>query len=209
MSTNNYEKHVQIAVADPTPLGLLGLAVVTMVASAQKLGIVEGLAWVIPWAFCMGAFAQLVAAYFDFCHKNIFGATIFGAFGFFWAGVAISWMIKAGCFGAVLAASTDPKALGFAFLGYFLFACVGTIAASEVNKFLFFDMLFIDILLLGLALNALGVGGQLTFLMAAYAEVVVSILSLYGASAIFLNNFFGRQFWPLGKPLGVFRRTIN
>ena len=207
MSTNNSGQNVQIAVADPTPLGLLGLAIVTMVASAQKLGIVEGVSWVIPWALFMGSFAQLVAAYFDFYHKNIFGATIFGAFGFFWAGVAMSWMIKAGCFGAALAAGTDPKAFGFAFLGYFLFACVGTIAAMEANKFLFFDMIFIDVLLLGLALDALGLGGHWAFFMAAYAEVMVSLLSLYGASAIFLNNFFGRQFWPLGKPLGIFKRT--
>ena len=50
MSTNNDStQHVQIAVADPTPLGLFGLAVVTMVASAQKLGIVEGVSWVLPW----------------------------------------------------------------------------------------------------------------------------------------------------------------
>ena len=41
---------------------------------------------------------------------------------------------------------------------------------------------------------------------AAYSELIVSLLSLYGASAIFLNNFFGRQFWPLGKPLGIFKR---
>ena len=48
MSTNNDStQHVQIAVADPTPLGLFGLAVVTMVASAQKLGIVEGVSWVL------------------------------------------------------------------------------------------------------------------------------------------------------------------
>ena len=37
MSTNNDStQHVQIAVADPTPLGLFGLAVVTMVASAKN-----------------------------------------------------------------------------------------------------------------------------------------------------------------------------
>lgn len=206
MSTNNSEQHVQISVADPTPLGLLGLAIVTMVASAQKLGIVEGVGWVLPWALFMGSFAQLLAAYFDFCHKNIFGATIFGAFGFFWAGVSMSWMIKAGYFGAALAAGADPKALGFACLGYFLFACVGTIAAAEANKFLFLDMIFIDILLLGLTLNSFGIAGHATHLMAAYAEVVVAALSLYGASAIFLNNFFGRQFWPLGKPLGIFKK---
>ena len=52
MSTNNDStQHVQIAVADPTPLGLFGLAVVTMVASAQKLGIVEGVSWVAVGSF--------------------------------------------------------------------------------------------------------------------------------------------------------------
>lgn len=206
MSTNNSTQHVQIAVADPTPLGLFGLAIVTLVASAQKLGIVSGVSWVIPWALVCGSFAQLLAAYFDFAHKNIFGATIFSAFGFFWSGVAMSWMIKAGVFGAGLTAGIDPKALGFAFLGYFLFACVGTIAASEATLFLFVDMVFIDILLLGLTLDTLGIGGHWAHTMAAYAELVVALLSLYGAGAIFLNNFFGRQFWPLGKPLGIFKR---
>ena len=96
MSTNNDStQHVQIAVADPTPLGLFGLAVVTMVASAQKLGIVEGVSWVLPWALFCGSFAQLLAGYFDYCHRNIFGATIFSAFGFFWSAVGMSWMIKA------------------------------------------------------------------------------------------------------------------
>ncbi|MEG1345437.1 MAG: GPR1/FUN34/YaaH family transporter, partial [Acidaminococcaceae bacterium] len=159
------------------------------------------------WALVCGSFAQLLAAYFDFCHKNIFGATIFAAFGFFWSGVALSWMIKAGCLGAGLVAGVDPKALGFAFLGYFLFACVGTIAASEANLFLFLDMVFIDLLLLGLTLDTLGLGGHWAHSLAAYAEVVVALLSLYGASAIFLNNFFGRQFWPLGQPLGIFKKA--
>ena len=71
MSTNNDStQHVQIAVADPTPLGLFGLAVVTMVASAQKLGIVEGVSWVLPWALFCGSFAQLLAGYFDYCHPG-------------------------------------------------------------------------------------------------------------------------------------------
>ena len=140
-SDNNETRQVQIAVADPTPLGLFGLSVVTFVASMQKLGVVSDVSWVIPWALVCGSFAQLLAAYFDFCHKNIFGASIFGAFGFFWSGVAMSWMIKAGTFGAGLAAGVDSKALGFAFLAYFMFACIGTIAAAEANTFLFVDML--------------------------------------------------------------------
>ena len=68
-SDNNEARQVQIAVADPTPLGLFGLSVVTFVASMQKLGVVSDVSWVIPWALVCGSFAQLLAAYFDFCHK--------------------------------------------------------------------------------------------------------------------------------------------
>lgn len=58
MSTNNDStQHVQIAVADPTPLGLFGLAVVTMVASAQKLGIVEGVSIL---GFAVGSFLRIL-----------------------------------------------------------------------------------------------------------------------------------------------------
>ena len=181
-SDNNETRHVQITVADPTPLGLFGLSVVTFVASMQKLGVVSDVSWVIPWA------------------------SIFGAFGFFWSGVAMSWMIKAGTFGAGLAAGVDPKALGFAFLAYFMFACIATIAAAEANTFLFVDMLLIDVLLLCLGLDTLGVGGHWAHDVAAYSELAISLLSMYGAGAVFLNNFFGRVFWPLGKPLGIFKK---
>jgi succinate-acetate transporter protein len=46
--------HVQEVVANPSPLGLLGLALVTLVASSNKLGITEGTAYIIPWAIFLG-----------------------------------------------------------------------------------------------------------------------------------------------------------
>ena len=42
--------------------------------------------------------------------------------------------------------------------------------------------------------------------MSAYAEMAVAIISLYGAGAGFLNNFYGRQFWPVGAPLGIWKK---
>ena len=199
MSNNNSTQHFQVAVADPTPLGLMGLAVVTMVASAAKLGIVSNVAWVLPWALFCGAGAQVVAGVPHYLHKNIFGGTVFCAFGFFWFGVGMSWMIKAGAFGEGLAAGVDPLAIGIAFFAYFLFAVAATIAASSTNLFLFVDMVLIDILLLGLSLDAWGIGGHAPHLIAAYAEVAISLLSMYGAGAALLNGFYGRAFWPLGK----------
>ena len=58
-------KQIKIEVADPTTLGLFGLAIVTLVASSQKLGITEGLGLVLPWALFLGGVAQLIAAMFD------------------------------------------------------------------------------------------------------------------------------------------------
>ena len=58
------------AVADPTTLGLFGLAIVTFVASSQKLGITDGLSFVLPWAIFLGGLAQLIAAVFDFKHDT-------------------------------------------------------------------------------------------------------------------------------------------
>ena len=91
--SSNSTSHVQLAVADPTPLGLFGLAVVTMVASAQKMGIVSDVSWVLPWALFCGSFAQLLAGVLDYCHRNIFGGTIFCAFGFFWSKLVPSVLV--------------------------------------------------------------------------------------------------------------------
>lgn len=203
----NQNRNVQIVVADPSALGLFGLAIITLVASSQKLGITTGYAFVIPWAFFLGGFAQLVACYYDFNHNNIFGATVFGAFGLFWITVALSWLFKLGVFGDVLAKTADTKQLGFAFLGFFIFAVIGTIASTETNMVLFIDMLFIDVLLGTLALDALGIGGHLPHTIAAYSELIISGISFYGCGASFLNKFFGREFWPVGKPLGLWPKT--
>lgn len=205
MATEN--RNVQIVVADPSALGLLGLSIVTLVAASQKLGITTGVSFIIPWAIFLGAIAQLFACVYDFKHNNVFGATVFGAFGLFWMGVSASWMFKLGVFGEALAKTADAAQLGYAFLGFFIFAVFGTIAATETNLTLFVDMIFIDLLLLGLALDTLGLGGHWAHGMAAYSELLVSMISFYACGATFLNKFFGREFWPLGKPLGIWKKA--
>ena len=77
MSTGNDQK-VQIVVADPSALGLFGLAMVCLVASSQKLGLTTGLSFVVPWAIFLGSAAQMMACVYDFKHNNLFGATVFG-----------------------------------------------------------------------------------------------------------------------------------
>ncbi|WP_113926907.1 GPR1/FUN34/YaaH family transporter [Bacillus sp. P14.5] len=205
MDTQN-QTHVKITTADPSALGLFGLAMVTFVASSQKLGLTEGLSLILPWAFFLGGLAQLIAALLDAKHNNIFGTTAFGAFGLFWFGVGMSWLIQLGAFGETLAANADPRQLGFAFIGYLIFSVFMTIGALETHKVLFFIFVFIDFLFIGLSLSSFGIFHDATHMLAAVAEMCIALLSFYGSAAIVLNTHFGRVFLPIGKPFGILKK---
>ncbi|MFC4320481.1 acetate uptake transporter [Litchfieldia salsa] len=203
---NQNTQHVKITTADPSALGLFGLAMVTLVASSQKLGLTEGLSFVIPWAFFLGGIAQLFACVQDAKHNNTFGTTAFGAFGLFWFGVGTSWLIQLGFFGENLAANVDPKQLGVAFIGYLIFSIYMTIGAMETHKVLFFIFVFIDFLFIGLSLSSLGIMHEATHMLAAVSELIIALLSFYGSAAAVLNNHFGQVVLPVGKPFGIFKK---
>lgn len=200
------ESKVKIVVADPSALGLFGLAIITLVASSQKLGITSGVSLVFPWAIFLGATAQLVACLNDFKHNNTFGATAFGAYAFFWYAMGFTWLIQNGVFGETLAASADPKQLGFAFLGYLIFTLIMTIGAMETHKVLFTIFVLIDFLFIGLTLLSFGIMEHAAHQLAAYSELLIALVSFYGCGAAVLNNHFGKVFLPVGKPFGIFKK---
>ncbi len=203
---NQNSQQVAVSVANPSAIGLFGLAMVTLVASSQKLGITEGTSLVIPWAIFLGAAAQVYAGALDAKLNNVFGATAFCGYGFFWFGVASTWLIQNGVFGETMAANADVKQLGFAFVGYLIFTLFMTVGAMEVNKTLFIIFVLIDVLFLGLSLSTLGISEHFFHNVAAYAELLIALVSFYACAANVLNATFKREFLPLGKPFGIFTK---
>lgn len=201
MNQQNVQQ-VKITTADPSAIGLFGLAMVTLVASSQKLGLTDGLSLILPWAIFLGGFAQLFASVHDAKHNNTFGTTAFGAFGLFWLGVGATWLIQMGVFGEKLAAAADPKQLGFAFVGYLIFSLFMTIGAMETHKVLFLIFVFIDFLFIGLSLSAFDIMHEATHMLAAVSELIIALLSFYGSAAAVLNTHFEKTVLPVGKPLG-------
>lgn len=192
---------------DPSALGLFGLAMVTLVASSQKLGLTEGHAYVLPWAIFLGALAQLVAGILDYKKGNVFGATAFCAYGFFWLAMAASWLTNLGAFGTALQENVDTRQMGVAFIGYLILTLFLTLGATRTNKVLFFIFVFIDLLFVGLSVSTLVPTGAVHTIfhnLAAASELVIALLSFYGSGANVLNNHFGRAFLPIGKPYEVF-----
>ncbi len=195
------EEKRMITVADPTPLGLFGLAMVTLVAASQKLGLTDGVSLVIPWAIFLGASAQLYASIQDAKKNNMFGATAFGGYAFFWFSVAMTWMTKAGVFGEALASTADTKQLGIAFVGYLIFTLYMTIGSLTTNKVLFLIFFFINFLFIGLSFSTLGILEGPMHQLAAYAEFTISLLSFYGSAALIINGQFGKTVLPMGAPI--------
>ncbi|ANE47662.1 membrane protein [Paenibacillus swuensis] len=202
---NTNTQQVKIAVSDPSAIGLFGLAIVTLVASSQKLGWTEGTSFILPWAIFLGGIAQLFACVQDAKHNNTFGSTAFGAFGLFWLGVGMSWLIQSGAFGSALADNMDPKQLGFAFVGYLIFSIFMTVGATETHKVLFIIFVLIDFLFIGLSLTSFGIMPEFSHKVAGVSEFLISMFSFYGSAAAVLNPHFGKVFLPIGKPFGWFK----
>lgn len=205
MNQSQTIQRVQITSADPSALGLFGLAMVTLVASSSKLGWTDGVSFVLPWAIFLGGIAQLIASMLDAKHNNTFGTTAFGAFGLFWLGVGTSWLLQFGVFGEVAAAAIDPKQLGIAYIGYLIFSLFMTVGAMETNKVLFIIFVFIDFLFIGLSLSTLGIAEEAMHQFAAISELLIAIFSFYGSAASVLNTHFGKVTIPIGKPFGIFK----
>ena len=196
---------VKQVIIDPSAIGLFGLAMVTLDASSQKLGLTAGVSGVLPWAIFLGAFAQLVAAVYDAKHNNVFGATAFFAYGFFWLGVGMTWLISTGALGTTLQEIYDPRQLGVAFVGYLIFTLIMTVGSMETNKVLFIIFVLIDLLFIGLALSTFGILEHQTHMLAAFAELGIAIVSFYGVAANVLNKHLGRVVIPIGKPFGILK----
>ena len=192
-------QEVKVLVADPSALGLFGLAVITLVASSSKLGITSGVSLVIPWAIFLGATAQLIACLNDFKHNNTFGATAFGAYALFWYAMGMTWLIQNGVFGEKLVSSADTKQLGFAFVAYLIFTLLMTIGALKTHKVLFLIFVLIDFLFIGLSLDSFNVLSEFAHSLAAYSEFGIALLSFYGCGASVLNTHLGKVVLPVGK----------
>ncbi|MCK5397879.1 MAG: acetate uptake transporter [Thermoplasmata archaeon] len=178
---------MKFRLADPAPLGIFGLAMATLVASSEKLGLTEGTAGILPWVIFLGAFAQIIACGIEFKRENIFAATAFGAFGLFWFAVGMTWY-----FGYSI------EQFGFGILGYLIFSIYMTYAAASVNKAFLVIFIFIDLLLAALLFQIFGGGPAM---LSGAMEMAVAVSGFYASAAIVLKTMAGFEVLPLGKPI--------
>jgi succinate-acetate transporter protein len=80
-------------IANPAPLGLLGFGMTTLLLNLHNASIIPLSIVIVAMGFALGGAAQIIAGIMEFKKNNVFGATAFTAYGFFWWSLIIIWPI--------------------------------------------------------------------------------------------------------------------
>lgn len=183
--------------AEPTPLGLLGLAV----GCAALLPIAFGQA-LTPAAFrtaaiyCLlfGGGCQFLAGLMALANKNLLGGTLFTTFAFNWA---VNYHVLSGLAEGKV---PDPHVVLSIDLTFLVIFVVLTFAFGYFSKLLFAFLLDIDVLFVCRILR------ELTHSQAFALPIALATLSLLGialwlAFAVLVNSAAGRQVFKVPGPL--------
>jgi len=181
------------SVAEPAPLGLIGLAVAALVLASTDMGWTDGAnkSLMIPWTIFLGATAQLIAGIMDFKRNNIFGATAFTTYSLLWYSVSLTLIIT-----IFTGVGFDLDHYAYGLIGFLVFSFILTFASLWTNKTLLGILIFIDLAILALVMHIMqGTSAEAVgvFLLA------VSALSFYGAAGVLVNTMTGEAILPLGS----------
>lgn len=188
-------------IAAPSILGLYGLAGATfMVAAhwAHWFGVANpaGYLYLFPFAAIFGGLAQFLAGMWSFKARDGVATAIHGTWGSFWMAYGILNVFYA--FGKIPAPVAASPEIGFWFVVLAAITWVGVAAASAENRSMVTLLVF---LAAGSTLAAISAFAASAKLMefTAYLFLIASVAAWYAASALMLEEAFGREIWSLGK----------
>jgi hypothetical protein len=183
--------------AEPTPLGLLGLAVgcaaLLPIAFGQAL---TPAAFHTAAAYCLlfGGGCQLLAGLLALANKNLLGGTLFTTFAFNWV---INYLTLKGLTEGRV---PDPHVVLAVDLCFLLVFVVLTYAFGFFSKLLFAFLVDIDVLFACRILKELTHSTAFAIPIA-LATVLLAAIALWLAFAILVNSAAGRTVFPVPGPL--------
>jgi len=177
------EKNIN-TIANPGPLGLLGFGMTTILLNLHNAGIIPLSIVIVAMGFALGGAAQIIAGVMEFKKNNLFGATAFTAYGFFWWSLIVIWNNP---FKGI--ESADEKSMGI----FTLFMFIGTLKHNRASQVVFLSLTALFFLL------AIGdfTGIHAIKTLAGYTGIFCGASAVYNSAAQILNNEFNRTVLPL------------
>jgi succinate-acetate transporter protein len=185
-----------LPIADPTPIGLICLAVgcaaLTPIAFGASLT-PTGFKTAAIFCLLFGAGGQLVAGLGNLLNRNLYGGTLFTSFAFNWV---VNWWVFDGLSRGQLPDPAIVLAVDVCFLVIFLVFTYGFgFFSSLLMAFL------IDIDILYAARIGRHFGAEWLATVVAVCTVALGILSLWIAFAVLINPVAGRAVFPFPGPV--------
>ena len=178
---------------NPAVVGLAGFGMTTILLQFHNIGLM-GLGPVVAMGFIFGGMAQLIAGFQEQKTGNNFGYSAFVAYGSFWIGLGIIWMLN---YYKIYESSTTD--VGYYLVGWTLYTAIMFIASLRIHTAMAVTFLT---LLLGFILLDIGhFVDPIWNKVAGYELFVCAFSAWYMMAAIILNDVAGKTILPFGMPL--------
>ena len=193
MDVQNF-RQLQKTLANPAPLGLLGLGITTILLNLNNTGLFALDSMIIAMGLILGAYAQFIVGLLSWLRGNVFGFTAFIAYSLFWitlAGILIFMKVN-------IAGVPEYSELGYYLFGWSIFSVFMLIGSLRLN--LAYILVFGSLTLLFVVL-AIGNWLESVSLISleGYLGILSGCLAIYSGFAIWLNEVFGRTVFPVGS----------
>jgi len=187
---------METKLANPAPLGFLGLGLATVLLNIPNAGIFPLGTLLLVMGVFGGGIAQVIAGLMEFKKGDTFGTTAFTSFGLFWLSLVATWLVPG--LSSPAGGKTPGAALGWYFALWGLvtfFMWFGTFGKSRVLQLVFLS------LTLWFALSAARewTGSALVGTIAGWEGIVCGLSAMYLAMAEVLNEGKGRPVLPIGE----------
>jgi len=178
---------------NPAVFGLAGFGMTTILLQFHNIGLM-GLGPVVAMGFIFGGAAQLIAGFQEQKMGNNFGYSAFVAYGSFWIGLGIIWILN---FYKIYESSTTD--VGYYLVCWTLYTAIMFVASLRIHKAMavtFFT------LLLGFVLLDLGhFIDPIWNKVAGYELFICAFSAWYMMAAIILNDLAGKTILPFGTAI--------
>ncbi len=178
---------------NPAVVGLAGFGLTTLLLQFHNIGLL-GLGPVLAMGFIFGGLAQMIAGFQEQKMGNNFGYSAFVAYGSFWIGLGIIWMLN--IYNIYVSSASD---VGFYLLAWALYTAIMFIASLRVHKAM---AITFGLLLLGFFLLVIGHFGDPIFnVIAGYELIFCALAAWYMMASIIINDLAGKVVLPVGTAL--------
>lgn len=189
--------------AEPTPLGLIGLALgcaalVPIAFGAEPSA--SGFATAGMFCLLFGAGCQMLAGLMSFANRNLYGGTLFTAFAFYWL---LNWWaldsLSASMLGETVALPDPTTVLASDVLALVVFVVL-TYGFGFYSRLLFAFLVDIDLMFACKVING-ALGTHALDLAVASLTVGLAVIALWIAFAMMINPTAGRAVFPVSGPM--------